>query len=284
MIDLFVKFKKDPSLKRHIAKTVSWRVVGTIDTMTLGWIVTGNPMSGVKIGGLEVFTKIILYFFHERLWYKTNFGVKKRRLKAMVDNVIRHPFKIDEEKRQVHKKHKSIVLWFCGLSGSGKSTIANALEEKLYDLKVHTFALDGDNTRLGINKDLDFTENGRKENIRRVSEIAKLFADSGIVVLSSFISPFEADRQMAREIVGEDRFFEIFVDTPLEVCEARDVKGLYKKAREGEIKNFTGIDSPFEAPKNPELHIHTDGKTIDESVAEILEVVKKRISLSEEGN
>jgi bifunctional enzyme CysN/CysC len=149
------------------------------------------------------------------------------------------------------------VLWFTGLSGAGKSTIANKVEEKLHLLGCHTYLLDGDNVRHGLNRDLGFTDADRVENIRRVGETAKLFVDAGLIVLVSFISPFRSERRMARELVAHDEFFEVFVDAPLEVAEQRDPKGLYRKAREGAIQHFTGIDSPYETPENPDLHLHS---------------------------
>jgi bifunctional enzyme CysN/CysC len=163
------------------------------------------------------------------------------------------------------KNQKPAVLWFTGLSGSGKSTIANLVEKKLHRMNRHTFLLDGDNVRHGLNKDLGFTEADRIENIRRVGEVSKLMTDAGLIVLTAFISPFQADRDLVRSMLPEGEFFEVFVDTPLEVAESRDVKGLYKKARSGELKNFTGIDSPYEAPKNPEIRVNTVEMTAEEA-------------------
>lgn len=192
-------------------------------------------------------------------------------------HIIPHNHAIDRADRERLNKHQSQVIWFTGLSGSGKSTLANTLEQELYKRGVHTYILDGDNVRTGLNSDLDFSEAGRVENIRRIGEVAKLFADAGIVVLTAFISPFRADRQQARSIIGSDRFTEVFIDTPLEVCEARDVKGLYKKARAGEISNFTGISSPFEAPESPDVHIQTDGQTLDQSTEQLLNQILERL-------
>ncbi|MBU6207092.1 MAG: adenylyl-sulfate kinase, partial [Alphaproteobacteria bacterium] len=175
--------------------------------------------------------------------------------------------------REAHaglKNQKPKLLWFTGLSGSGKSTIANEVEKSLNLMNRHTFLLDGDNVRHGLNKDLGFTEADRIENIRRVGEVAKLMADAGLIVLTAFISPFRAERDMVRAMLPEGEFVEVFVDTPLEVAEARDVKGLYKKARAGQLKNFTGIDSPYEAPLSPEIRVNTVEMTPQEAAAHII--------------
>ncbi|WP_457622331.1 adenylyl-sulfate kinase [Persephonella sp.] len=189
--------------------------------------------------------------------------------------IVPHRGKIKKEDRQKLKGHKSVILWFTGLSGSGKSTLAHAVEEKLFEMGVHTYVLDGDNVRRGINKDLGFSEEDRKENIRRIGEISKLFVDAGIIVLSAFISPYKRDREFVRNLVEKDEFIEIYVKCPLEVCETRDVKGLYKKAREGLIKNFTGIDDPYEEPENPEIVVETDKETLEESVEKIIRYLKE---------
>lgn len=186
-------------------------------------------------------------------------------------NVHRQALSIGRAEREHLNGHPGKVIWFTGLSGSGKSTIANALEKELYAQGKRTYILDGDNIRQGLNKDLGFTEADRVENIRRVAEVAKLMMDAGLVVLTAFISPFRAEREMARELIGEDNFVEVFVDTPLEVCEARDPKGLYKKARRGELPNMTGINSPYEAPETPTVVIKTADQTLEEIVAGLAE-------------
>ncbi|PHR56643.1 MAG: adenylyl-sulfate kinase [Robiginitomaculum sp.] len=185
-------------------------------------------------------------------------------------NVVWQELEIGQAERANQKRQKPALLWFTGLSGSGKSTIANLVEKKLFDMGHHTYILDGDNVRHGLNKDLGFTEADRVENIRRVGEVAKLMTDAGLIVLASFISPFRAERQMARRLIDEGRFIEIFIDTSLATAEKRDVKGLYAKARRGEIKNFTGIDSEYQAPKNPELRIATESMTADEAAEKIV--------------
>lgn len=197
----------------------------------------------------------------------------------MSNNIIIHEYQIKRKERGQLKGHGSLILWFTGLSGSGKSTIANELEKELFRRGVHTYSLDGDNIRTGLNKDLDFSEEDRHENIRRIAEVGKLFVDAGLLTISAFISPLEKDRQLAKKIIGKENFLEIFVNTPLEVCEQRDVKGLYKKARAGEIKNFTGIDAPFENPINPDIEIKTQEETKGESVQRIVQVLEEKLGL-----
>jgi len=186
-----------------------------------------------------------------------------------MNNIVWHKSVISKQQREKAKKQKAVILWFTGLSGSGKSSLANLVEQRLYELQYHSYILDGDNVRHGLNSDLGFDEASRVENIRRIGEVAKLFVESGLIVLSAFISPFKSDRDSVRKLVNKDEFIEIFVDTPLEICEKRDVKGLYKKARNGEIKNFTGINSPYEKPTHAELHIFNDD-TIEQNVDIIL--------------
>ena len=181
-------------------------------------------------------------------------------------NIIYHQASVTRQRRNKLNNHRSIVLWFTGLSGSGKSTLAHALEEKLFQKGCKTFVLDGDNVRHGLNSNLDFSETGRTENIRRISEVSKLMLESGLIVMTAFISPINIDRIKARKLISNDDFIEIYCKASLETCETRDVKGLYKRARAGEIKNYTGIDSPYEVPKNPELIIDTDNQSLEESV------------------
>ena len=177
---------------------------------------------------------------------------------------------------QTVDRPRGCVVWFTGLSGSGKSTVANCVDAKLHELGARSFVLDGDNIRHGLNQDLGFTDADRVENIRRVSEVSKLMVDAGLIVLVAFISPFRAERRMARQMMAEDEFIEIHIDTPLELAETRDVKGLYAKARKGEIKNFTGIDSPYEAPRNPELRLETAKKSPDDLAEEILQFMREK--------
>jgi bifunctional enzyme CysN/CysC len=184
------------------------------------------------------------------------------------DNVHWQAVEVDKEARSVVKGQRPALVWFTGLSGAGKSTIANIVERKLHEQGRHTYLLDGDNVRHGLNKDLGFTDADRVENIRRVAEVAKLMVDAGLIVLASFISPFRAERRMARELVGDGDFVEVFVDASLEVAESRDVKGLYAKARRGDLVHFTGIDSPYEAPESPEIHLDAGGIESAEAAAD----------------
>jgi len=197
----------------------------------------------------------------------------------MQENVIPHQFNITQEQRSSLKKHEAFLLWFTGLSGSGKSTIANALENTLYQKGIHTYTLDGDNVREGLNNNLSFSPEDRTENIRRIAEVANLMVDAGLVVLASFVSPYEQDRENIKKIVGANRYIEIFVNTSIEECERRDVKGLYAKARSGEIDNFTGINAPYEAPKSADIEIDTQNITIEEAVSIILKYIEEKLSL-----
>ena len=191
-------------------------------------------------------------------------------------NVIYHEASVTRDRRNKLNSHKSVVIWFTGLSGSGKSTLAHVLEEKLFNEGCITYVLDGDNVRHGLNSNLDFSDSDRKENIRRIGEVSKLMLEAGIIVMAAFISPFRVDRKEVRKLVSKGDFIEIYCKASLEICEKRDVKGLYKKARAGEIKNYTGIDSPYEAPENPELMLDTDNETLNESVSKIYNFLKEK--------
>ena len=188
----------------------------------------------------------------------------------MSENIVWHTQTVSRAAKEQHKGHKPLLLWYTGLSGSGKSTIANAVEAKLFELGCHTYLLDGDNVRMGLNKGLTFSDEDRMENVRRISEVAKLFVNAGLIVSTAFISPFKEDRARARSIISQGEFVEVFIDTPLEVCESRDPKGLYKKARAGEIPNFTGISSAFDVPEQPEIHVKTAEQSIEQSVEQII--------------
>ena len=197
----------------------------------------------------------------------------------MAENIKTHTYTVTRSNREQAHNHKAFVLWYTGLSGSGKSTIASAVERALFAKGYKTYALDGDNIRHGINKDLGFSEEDRTENLRRIAEAAKLFVDSGTITLAAFISPTRKDRAMVASIIGANDFIEIFIDTPLEICEQRDPKGLYKKARAGEIKNFTGIDAPYEPPINPDLHIKTAENSIESCVEKVITFVEQKTAI-----
>jgi adenylylsulfate kinase len=191
-------------------------------------------------------------------------------------NIVWHQGAITREDRQQLNGHRGCTVWLTGLSGSGKSTIAVELEKRLLERGVRTYILDGDNVRHGLNKNLGFSPEDRTENIRRIGEVAKLFSDAGLVALTAFISPYRADRDQVRAIMQPGEFIEVFVDCPVEVCEQRDVKGLYKKARAGEIKEFTGISAPYEAPSKPEMVIETSGQSVEKSALQILAYLERQ--------
>jgi len=191
-----------------------------------------------------------------------------------MDNIVWHQHPITKENRSMHKKQRPCILWFTGLSGSGKSTIAGAVEQTLYELGHHTYLLDGDNVRHGLNKDLGFSDNDRIENIRRIGEMSKLFVDAGMIVLTAFISPFRDDRRMVRDLVEQHEFIEVHMDTPLATCEQRDPKGLYKKARAGEIKNFTGIDSEYEIPEAAEIIVNALELNVEQCADKIIQYLQ----------
>lgn len=187
------------------------------------------------------------------------------------DDVVWHQHTVGKQQRIQLKPHRPCVLWFTGLSGSGKSTIANEVEKQLNHAQCHTYLLDGDNIRHGLNRDLGFSDTDRVENIRRIAEVANLFADAGLIVLSAFISPFRSERQAVRSLLPEGEFIEVYIDTPLAICEARDPKGLYRQARAGEITQFTGIDSPYEPPEQADIHIKTEGLTVQEAARQVID-------------
>jgi adenylylsulfate kinase len=195
-------------------------------------------------------------------------------------HTVTQNYNITKSQRETLHGHKAYLLWFTGLSGSGKSTLANLVEMELYKEGLSTYILDGDNVRQGINKDLSFTPQDRSENIRRIAEISNLMLDAGVVTLAAFVSPYIKDREAVKQTVGADKFIEIYVNTSLATCESRDVKGLYKKARAGEIKNMTGISAPYQPPIHPDLEVVTDGQPIEKSVKTILEFINKKLKPS----
>jgi adenylylsulfate kinase len=196
----------------------------------------------------------------------------------MKRNIIPHDYQILVNDRRELNKHNSFLLWFTGLSGSGKSTIANVVEQKLFQKGVKTYTLDGDNIRKGINKDLSFSPEDRTENIRRIAEVANLMIDAGLVTLAAFVSPYKKDRENIKSIVKDVNFVEIYINTSIEECERRDVKGLYKRARSGEIKNMTGISAPYEAPENPHIEINTENESIEDAAQRIVDYITPKLS------
>lgn len=240
--------------KRHILKTITWRILATLITFLLALLFSKDLTIALNIGLYEVIVKMLVYYYHERFWYKKIRFIKKIKKPS---NIYQQTFNINRIEKEKFYHQNSKVLWLSGLSGSGKSAIANALEQILHSKGYKTYILDGDNIRWGLNSDLTFSKNDRNENIRRVAEVAKLFVDSGTIVITSFISPYDSNRQQAKDIIGDNDYIEIYVDTDIETCERRDVKGLYKKAKEGKIKDFTGINDIYDIPKNP--HIIVDG-------------------------
>ena len=200
----------------------------------------------------------------------------------MQKNIVKHSYSVNRDSRKKLKQHKSILLWFTGLSGSGKSTIANCVEQELHKNSIHTYTLDGDNIRKGLNSDLSFSPKDRTENIRRIAETAHLMMDAGLVVLAAFVSPYRNDRDHIRNIVGDDNMVEIYINTSIEECERRDVKGLYKKARKGEIKNMTGISAPYESPLHPDIQINTEEVTIVDATKQIINFINPKLILQNE--
>lgn len=196
-------------------------------------------------------------------------------MKAGTNNVVWHRATVTRERREIQNGHRSVLIWFTGLSGAGKSTLAHAVEEKLHQLGIRTFVFDGDNVRHGLCSDLGFSAEHRVENIRRIGEMAKLFLDAGVITLAAFISPFRKDRERVRSLVPQGDFLEIYCKCDLEVCESRDVKGIYKRARSGMIKDFTGISSPYEEPENPELVIETNKLSLEDSVEKVLGLLRE---------
>lgn len=200
----------------------------------------------------------------------------------MQKNIVKHSYSVNRDSRKKLKQHKSILLWFTGLSGSGKSTIANCVEQELHKNSIHTYTLDGDNIRKGLNSDLSFSPEDRSENIRRIAETARLMIDAGLVVLAAFVSPYRNDRKHIRKIVGDDNMVEIFINTSIEECERRDIKELYKKARKGEIKNMTGISAPYESPLHPDIQINTEEVTIVDATKQIINFINPKLTLQNE--
>jgi bifunctional enzyme CysN/CysC len=255
-----IKYRKHDITGEHLsAKRINKKESGVINISVAESIAanTGDAFNIVDVGSNEILGRGLFDFVLHRS-----------------TNIRWQQLSIDQNARAQLKQQKALCIWFTGLSGSGKSTIANLLEKRLFDEKLHTYLLDGDNLRHGLNRDLGFTEADRVENIRRVSEVARLMVDAGLIVIASFISPYSSERLMARKLFLEHEFIEVFVDTPLSECEKRDVKGLYAKARRGELKNFTGIDSAYERPEHPELVLDTCSATPENCVQHIFEYLQ----------
>jgi bifunctional enzyme CysN/CysC len=257
-----LKYQVNVNTLEHLAaKTLALNAIGVCN-IALDQVIAFDPYQANRDGGG--------FILIDRLTHATvaagmiHFALRRSH------NIHWQALDLDKAARAAMNDQRPVVLWFTGLSGAGKSTIANLVEKRLYSLGRRTYLLDGDNVRHGLNRDLGFTDADRVENIRRVAEVAKLFVDAGLIVLTSFISPFRAERKMARQLMDAGEFIEVFIDTPLAIAEARDVKGLYKKARAGQLMNFTGIDSPYEAPEAPEIHIQTTALTPEEAAEQII--------------
>ena len=264
---LDIKYKIDVNTKEHVSTdTINKNEIAVCDISTSEKIVFDMFKQNPTLGS---------FILIDRVSHMTSAcGVIERKV-SRADDLTWHDMTITREQRASRKEQKPKTIWFTGLSGSGKSTLANEVEKRLFLMGKHTMSLDGDNVRLGLNKNLGFSEGDRIENIRRIAEVAKLMNDAGLIVITSFISPFERDRIMAKEIIGEEYFLEIYVSTPLAECEKRDVKGLYKKAREGKIQNFTGITSPYEVPVNHHIEIDTSNITIEEAADIVMQQLDK---------
>ena len=256
------------TMEQIAAKTLELNAIGVVNVTTDRDIPFTPYAENRALGGFILINKMTNATVGAGL---INFALRRAK------NIHWQATDINRDHHATLKNQKPAVLWMTGLSGSGKSTIANAVEKKLAYINRHTFLLDGDNVRHRLNKDLGFTDADRIENIRRVGEVAKLMADAGLIVITAFISPFRSERQMVRDMMAEDEFIEIFIDTPLSVAEKRDIKGLYAKARSGQLKNFTGIDSPYEPPENPEIHIDTTTMSIDEAADQIVKKLNKEL-------
>jgi len=276
---------KNESRFKSLIKGISWRIIGTIDTLFVAFLITGDTVKSLSIGGIEVFTKIFLYYLHERLWGRISERLWKKtqglfsfiKFKNYVFST--EEWLVNRSDREKKNEHKGCVIWMTGLSGAGKTTIARHLEKKLFEEGFSSKILDGDVLRSGINSDLAFSDNDRKENIRRTAEIAKIFAESGFITIVSLITPKEEFRDLARQIIGEEDFNLIYVEASISECERRDVKGLYAKARKGEIKDFTGVSAGngFEVPTNVQIILKTEQTNIELTVVQLLAYLKEKV-------
>lgn len=276
-----IDLEKESTNWRHIAKTLSWRVVGTVDTMVLAWIISGDPMVGLKVGAIEVVTKMILYYLHEKIWYTSNFGLDQRKSNINPDNknvnIFPKAYAVDRNMRSKLKDHRACVLWFTGLSVSWNSTIANRVEKALLGQGMHTFCLDEDKVQGRLISNAGSSAENRTEDLRRIAEVAKLFVDSGIIVSAACNSPLAKDRELVRNIIGKEDFLEIYLNTSIEEGDHRDAKGLDTKAGAGESNDVTEINSPYEPPAAPHLKINTEKDTIQQAVDKVLKFILTKV-------
>ncbi len=274
--------RNDPLLRRNFYKTISWNLAVLAGVIIVFFVLEKFKFS-MQFGVIILFLQIIGYYIHERCWQNAKLGLPTKSeigLKVHNEvkaNLFRHSGSINKTLRELSNRHKSRTIWLTGLSGSGKSTLSNEIEAWIFSNLGKVYVLDGDNTRLGINKDLSFSNEDRKENIRRVAEICRLFNEAGIIVIASFISPFEQDRKNAKSIIGEDNYIEIYLEASLFTCVQRDPKGLYQKALNGEIKDFTGVNSPYEIPEKPNLHLNTELLSIESCIDLIKNELKDKL-------
>ncbi len=263
-------------LNYALVKTISYRIVSSSVTFLLVFLNTGQIAMGFTLSLLEFFFKPFLYFFHELVWINLETSIKTKAAKHFPNHLTEEILPVSKEEKESALKQKGISIWFSGLSGSGKSTLSKLLEKRLFDLGYKTVLLDGDNTRMHLNRDLSFSLEDRSENIRRIAEVSKLLNDSGIITLSCFISPTEEIRELAKAIIGEANFYLVYTNSSLETCIQRDTKGLYKKAIENKIPNFTGISSPFEEPLEYFMEISTE-MSIEESFEKLWRCIQSEI-------
>lgn len=274
LTDIYFSYAREAAAAKPV-KTLGWRVAGALDTALVVWLVAGSGSAGAIVGAIELAVKLAFYLLQKPAENKPQTAPPSPTTASVAGQLFRQYYAVSRSEREQLNRHPAFTIWLTGLSGSGKSTLASELDRWLHGQQVRSYIIDGDNTRLGINKDLDFSRQGRQENIRRVAEMCRLFNEAGVVVISSFISPFEQDRRAAARIIGEENFVEVFVDASLDTCAARDKKGLYKLAKEGKIADFTGISSPYEAPAQPQLHIYTDDQPVADSIAIITQWIQK---------
>ena len=273
-------FKKDIFFKRNVIKTICWGIIGLACTGFFTWLIGPQFYLSFQLSLISLLIICVIYYCHERLWQHYKWAMPSKRKQAQViqkeikPNLFKQISKVSRQDRERLNNNKSFTIWLTGLSGAGKSTLATEIEAWIHKENGHIYIIDGDATRLGINSDLSFSDDDRTENIRRVAEICRLFNDAGIIVIASFISPFIANRLLAKNIIGEESFIEAYLEASISVCQKRDRKGLYEKALAGKIKNFTGVNSPYEAPINPDLHLNTNVMSVKECVA----IVKKYIT------